>query len=170
MRAARRAPQLEQLRLVNASLNERLRYRHDTHPSGDHWSTASETLSRAAGDCEDYAIAKLQALKALGVPERDLFMTIGHDGPGGAVHAVLMARMGNQFFVLDNRTNQLIPDEQLSDFYPMITFGARSSWLHGYQRGKTPAAIRAINIALQSNHELPLGNSERSVGPRAMRR
>ena len=168
--AARRAPQIEQLRLVNASLNARIRYRHDIQPSGDHWSTAGETLSQSAGDCEDYVIAKFQALKAVGVPERDLFMTIGHDGFAGAVHAVLIVRAGGQFLVLDNRTNQLIPDRQYRGFYPMITFGARSSWLHGYERGKTPAAVRAINVALQSNRELALGNSGGSASPRPMRR
>lgn len=168
--AARRAPKIEQLRLVNASLNERIRYRHDSHPSGDHWSTARETLSRSAGDCEDYVIAKLQALKALGVPERDLFMTIGHGGSSSAVHAVLVARTGDRFFVLDNRTNELIPHEQYGGFYPMITFGARSSWLHGYARGKTPAAVRSINIALQSNGMLQPGNGAGSAGPRPIRR
>lgn len=168
VRMARQAPQIEQLRLVNASLNERIRYRYDTGPSGDHWSTAAETLSQSAGDCEDYVIAKLQALKALGVPERDLFMTIGHDGVANAVHAVLVARARGQFFVLDNRTNQLIPHNQYRGFYPIMTFGSGSRWLHGYQRGKTPAAVKAISIALQKKRELPLGNSRGSVAARAM--
>ncbi len=167
--AARQAPKIKQLRLVNASLNERIRYRHDTGPSGDRWSTARETLSRSTGDCEDYAIAKLHALKALGVPERDLFMTIGHDGYAGAVHAVLVARSGNRFFVLDNRINRLIPHEEYGGFYPMITFGSRASWLHGYEQGKTPAAVKAIRVALQSNRDLPLGNSRGSAETREVR-
>lgn len=167
LRTARQAPQIEKLRLVNGSLNERIRYRHDID-SGDHWSTAGETLSQSAGDCEDYVIAKLQALKLLGVPERNLFMTIGHDGVAGAVHAVLVARVKGQFFVLDNRTNQLIPDNQYRGFYPIMTFGTGSRWLHGYQRGKTPAAVMAISIALQKKRELPLGNSHGSVVARAM--
>src|SRR5436190_8087576 len=50
LRAARPAPRLEQLRLVNASLNQRIRYRFDDDPSGDYWSTARETLNRSAGD------------------------------------------------------------------------------------------------------------------------
>ncbi|HEY0630095.1 MAG TPA: transglutaminase-like cysteine peptidase [Sphingomicrobium sp.] len=149
--AARRVPPAEQLRLVNASVNARIRYRPDIHPSGDHWSTAQQTVGRSAGDCEDYAIAKLQALKALGVPERDLFMTIGHEGSADAVHAVLVARVDGRFFVLDNRTDQLIPHERYGGFYPMLTFGARSSWLHGYERGKTPAAVRAMNGAVRSD-------------------
>lgn len=160
---ARRAPQVQQLSLVNASLNERIRYRHDIHPSGDHWSTARETLDRSAGDCEDYVIAKLQTLRMLGVPERDLFMTIGHDGRAGAVHAVLVARVRDQFFVLDNRVNELIPHQQYRGFYPIITFGSGSSWLHGYERGKIPAAVKAMSLVLQSGRDLPLGNSRWST-------
>src|SRR5687767_14322058 len=142
VRTARQSPRLEQLRLVNASLNKRIHYRHDTHPSGDHWSTAGETLARSAGDCEDYAIAKFHTLRALGVPGSDLFMTIGHDGSAGAVHAVLVARARGRFFILDNRTNDLIPHEKYRGFYPIITFGAGSRWLHGYELGKMPVAVR----------------------------
>ena len=167
LRTARQAPKIEQLRLVNGSLNERIRYRHDIG-SSDRWSTATETLSQSAGDCEDYVIAKLQTLKLLGVPERDLFMTIGHDGVAGAVHAVLVARVEGQFFVLDNRTSRLIPHNRYQGFYPIMTFGTESRWLHGYQRGKTPAAVKAISIALQKKRELPLGNGRGSVVARAM--
>ena len=169
-RAARRATQVQKLSLVNASLNRRIRYRHDSQPSGDHWSTISETLRRSSGDCEDYAIAKLQLLKMLGLSERDLFMTIGHDGPAGAVHAVLVARLGDRFLVLDNRTSELIPHDQYRNFYPIISFGAQSSWLHGYERGKTPAAVKAIGIALQSGRDLGVGDSRGSARPRAARR
>jgi len=164
------APKIEQIRLVNASMNHRIRYRYDTDPSGDTWSTAGETLRRSTGDCEDYVIAKLQALKALGVAERDLFMTIGHDGYAGAVHAVLVVRADGRFLVLDNRTDRLIPEDQFRGFYPMITFGSGASWLHGYERGKTPAAVRAIDLAFRSNHELRLGSSSGSAAFRTGRR
>lgn len=169
LRAGRGAPRVEQLRLVNASLNARIRYRFDANPSGDYWSTANETLSQSAGDCEDYVIAKLQVLKALGVPEQDLFMTIGHDGFAGAVHAILVARARGQYFVLDNRTNRLIPHREYRGFYPMITLGSRSSWIHGYERGKTPAAVKAMSIAYQSNRELRLGSSSGSASAPALR-
>jgi len=168
VRRARQSPRIDQLRLVNASLNKRIHYRYDTHPSGDYWSTAGETLSQAAGDCEDYAIAKLHALKALGVPESDLFMTVGHDGAAGAIHAVLVARASGQFFILDNRTNDLIPHEQYRGFYPIITFGARSSWLHGYEPGEMPAAVRTMNIVVQLGHDLPLGSSRGSAAVRTL--
>lgn len=91
---------------VNAALNRRIRYRFDTHPSGDQWASAGETLRRGAGDCEDYVIAKMHALKALNIPAGDLFMTIGHDSAAGVAHAVLLVRLGGQFLVLDNRSDR----------------------------------------------------------------
>lgn len=122
----------EQAGFVNAALNRRIRFRPDGG-RGDHWSTAGETLDRATGDCEDYAIAKMQALKALGVPAGSLFVTIGRDNAVGQAHAVLLLRVGHRFWVMDNRSDRLIPDSQFRDFLPMISFRADGkSWLHGY--------------------------------------
>lgn len=123
-----------QARFVNAALNRRIEFRSD---KGDRWSTAGETLNRAAGDCEDYAIAKMQALKALGVSERDLFLTIGKDHAARQHHAVLLLRANGRFWVMDNRSDRLIPDSQFRDFMPIISFRADGkSWLHGFARRK----------------------------------
>lgn len=121
-----------QARFVNAALNRRIAFRPD---DGDRWSTASETMSRAAGDCEDYAIAKMQALRALGVPDQDLFLTIGQDLAVRQAHAVLLVRVGGRFWVLDNRHDRLIPDDQYRDFMPTLSLRADGkSWLHGFRR------------------------------------
>lgn len=120
-------------RFVNAALNRRIAFRAD---KSDRWSTPGETLARAAGDCEDYAIAKMHALKALGVPAKDLFVTLGQDHTVRQHHAVLLVRIGGQYWVLDNRTNRLVPDTQFYGFSPIISFRADGkSWLHGYARG-----------------------------------
>lgn len=95
-----------QARFVNAALNKRIAFRADR---GDLWSPASETLRRAAGDCEDYAIAKMHALRALGVPDQDMFMTLGRDNAVRQAHAVLLVRLAGQYWVMDNRTDRLIP-------------------------------------------------------------
>ena len=122
-----------QARFVNAALNQRIGFRPD---QGDRWATVGETLSSAAGDCEDYAIAKMHALRALGVPERDLFLTLGRDNAVRQAHAVLLVRVSGQYWVMDNRTDRLIPHEQFRDFSPMISLRADGkSWLHGYARG-----------------------------------
>lgn len=118
-----------QARFVNAALNRRIEYRPE---NGDRWSTAAETLGRATGDCEDYAVAKMQALKELGVPERDLFLTVGQDTATREPHAVLLLRAGGRFLVMDNRSDRLIPDSQFRDFTPTVSFRADGkSWFHG---------------------------------------
>lgn len=164
---ARAAPRLEQLRLVNAALNQRVRYRFDSDPNGDRWATAEDTLRASSGDCEDYAIAKLHALRALGVPASDLYMVIGHDSIAGAVHALLVARAGRQAYVLDNRTSQLVPQQFYRGFHPIIAFGAEGAWLYGYPRGRTPPAVVAMNEALRSKRGLPIGNSRGSAVQRS---
>lgn len=129
---ARRMDRSGQARFVNAALNRQIAFRPD---DGDRWSTASETMSRAAGDCEDYAIAKMQALRTLGVPDHDLFLTIGQDLAVRQAHAVLLVRVGGRFWVLDNRYDRLIPDDQYRDFMPTLSLRADGqSWLHGFRR------------------------------------
>lgn len=130
---ARQMDRSGQARFVNAALNRQISFRPDT---GDRWSTVSETIGRSAGDCEDYAIAKMQALRALGVPDSDLFLTIGQDLAIRQAHAVLLVRLGGRFWVLDNRHDRLIPDDQYRDFMPTISLRADGkSWLHGFRRG-----------------------------------
>ena len=151
---------------VNSALNRRIRYRFDAHPSGDQWATAGETLSRGAGDCEDYVIAKMHALRALGVPARDLYMTIGHDASAGIAHAVLLVRAGSQLLVLDNRSDRMVPEAAYRHFYPIISFSAAGdSWLHGYPRGMTPAYVRGMSASFADGRHA-LGNSEASRRPR----
>lgn len=151
---------------VNAMLNRRIRYRFDTHASGDYWATARETLSSGAGDCEDYVIAKMHALRASGVPASDLFMTIGQDSAAGAAHAVLLVRAGGRLLVLDNRIDRPVAQEAYRDFYPIISFSASGkSWLHGYPRGRTPAYVKTLSARFADGSHA-LGSSEASRRPR----
>ena len=130
-----------QARFVNAALNRRIEFRPD---KGDRWSPAGETLSRSAGDCEDYAIAKMHALRELGVPDRDMFLTLGRDTAVRQAHAVLLVRLAGQYWVMDNRTDRLIPHEQFRDFAPIISLRADGkSWLHGYARSSASKARQA---------------------------
>lgn len=151
---------------VNAALNRRIRYRFDTHASGDYWATARETLSSGAGDCEDYVIAKMHALRAAGIAPSDLFMTIGQDSAAGTAHAVLLVRAGGRMLVLDNRIDRPVAQEAYRDFYPIISFSAAGkSWLHGYPRGTTPAYVKALSARFADGSHA-IGSSEASRRPR----
>lgn len=166
VKPARALPAQAKAEFVNLALNRRIRYQFDMHASGDYWATARETLSRGAGDCEDYVIAKMHALRALGLPAGDLFMTIGQDSAAGAAHAVLLVRAGGRFLVLDNRLDRLIAQEAYRDFYPIISFSAAGkSWLHGYPRGQTPAYVKTLSARFAQGLHTGIGSSEASRRP-----
>jgi predicted transglutaminase-like cysteine proteinase len=101
----------------------------------DRWSGAAETLSRGVGDCEDYAITKLQLLKALGFSEDDLYLSIVKDLVRRADHAVLVVRVDGRFVVLDNNVDRLVDPQEVADYRPVITYAASGkAWLHGYRQ------------------------------------
>jgi len=74
-RAARMAATenaFEGLALINSSVNNLIKYRAD---GADHWATPVETAARGAGDCEDFAIAKMWLLRSIGYPRATLHCT-----------------------------------------------------------------------------------------------
>jgi predicted transglutaminase-like cysteine proteinase len=79
---------------------------------------------------EDRAILKLQALRSLGFPGRDLYLTMGRDKVGGQL-TVLVVRLGERFYVLDDLGGRPVPAEYREGFEPFLTFGANTTWLHG---------------------------------------
>jgi predicted transglutaminase-like cysteine proteinase len=132
----------EQLRLVNRYVNSRVQYEDDQRRFGraDVWSSANETLRSGRGDCEDYAIAKLQLLRAAGFNEHDLYLSIVHDLVRRADHAVVVARAAGHMYVLDDGTNEVLDARIVSDYRPMLTFASYGEWTHGYRIEEAPAA------------------------------
>jgi predicted transglutaminase-like cysteine proteinase len=145
--AARQAGnRLAQVAAVNKAVNHRLTYRDDSRLFGaaDYWATPMESLSRHAGDCEDYAILKRATLRAMGVPDSDMFLVILRDLASRADHAVLAVRVDGQTVILDNRNDQLSTDIGQSDYRPIFSFNGQGAWTHGYAR---KATLPAINVA-----------------------
>lgn len=132
---ARSLAQAQQLAYVQAAVHRDIGWISDAtqYNRRDYWASASETLARGRGDGEDRAILKMEALKNLGVPARDLFMTVGTDKVAGPV-TVLVVKVGNQLMVLDDSGGAPYPVEQRPDFEPMMTLGHGASWLHGRRR------------------------------------
>ncbi len=127
---------LDQAGEVNRRVNAAIRFADDSavYGVGDRWASASESLKLARGDCEDYAIAKLQLLRRLGFDPDDLYLTIVKDLVKRADHAVLVARIDGRFVVLDNNSDRLLDASEVSDYRPIFTFAAGKSWIHGYRR------------------------------------
>lgn len=96
----------------------------------DYWATPVEFLVRGAGDCEDFAIAKYIALRALGVPEDRLRVAIVHDNIKNIPHAVLIVYSESGPVILDNQTKSLIDGDRAGRYRPIYSINRTAWWLH----------------------------------------
>ena len=90
----------ERLEAVNWYVNKRVRFVDDSRQFGraDVWSAAADTLRRGRGDCEDYAIAKLQMLRRAGFADRDLYLAIVKDLVTRADNIVKSGNFADRFY------------------------------------------------------------------------
>ena len=129
---ARQLPKAQQLAFVQKAVHDRIAWMSDATLWGQHdyWASASQTLARGAGDMEDRAIVKMQALIALGFNRKDLFLTLARDKVDGPV-MVLTARVGGRYFILDDTEGAPFDAERRRfELQPAISFGMAGAWLH----------------------------------------
>jgi predicted transglutaminase-like cysteine proteinase len=145
---ARNLGRLEQIAFVQAVVAQRIRWRSDATEWGrhDYWASARETLAHGAGDQEDRAVLKMQALRTLGFPARDLYLTIGKETIGGPPITVLLVRLNGRYLVLDDWSGPPIPAERRKDFVPMLSFAQGGSWVHGKRAGVRGVASVATAV------------------------
>ncbi len=119
VRIARGQAQLER---VNQLVNLAIAYTTDlsTHGQLDKWSAPLATLKLGKGDCEDYAILKYRLLAQAGVPSRDLKIILLRDTALRIDHAVLAARTGGKWFILDNRGKGFFIERDLPHYMPLF--------------------------------------------------
>ncbi|MGL9620466.1 transglutaminase-like cysteine peptidase [Bradyrhizobium sp. U531] len=86
----------------------------------DVWSSPLATFARGAGDCEDYAIAKLAALRLAGVAAGDLRLVVVRDVRAGEEHAVVAAKLDGHWLVLDNRRMAMVEDDAARSYQPLF--------------------------------------------------
>ncbi len=124
------------VRAVNSAVNAAIRYQTDSVAWGteDYWASPQETMARGVGDCEDYALLKMAILSALGVPEADMTIVVVKDLSRGIGHAVLAVRTGEGFEVLDNLTDAVRRDGDISNYVPLYSIGNAGAWIHGRRR------------------------------------
>lgn len=120
---------------VNLMVNE-IRYIEDRHNWGktDYWATPAEFLKNG-GDCEDFAITKYTALRALGVPENRLRIAIVQDLAKNIPHAVLVVYTNNGAVILDNQTNQIRPASDNIRYKAIFSINRHAWWLHKNEDG-----------------------------------
>lgn len=125
---------MELIAHVNRVANHRIRYVEDRLQWGraDYWAGADRTLATGKGDCEDYAIAKMQLLIAKGFRPEDLTLTIARDLIHGADHAVLLVKQEGRYLLLDNITDRILDGSQANEYKPIFSYSDHKAWLHGY--------------------------------------
>ena len=123
-------PLKEMAARVNSFVNTR-EYILDSKNWGqsDYWATPIEFMRRG-GDCEDFAIAKYAALRALGVPEERLRMAIVHDTLKDIPHAVLVVYTDNGAYVLDNQSETMESASSAGRYRPIFSINRLGWWLH----------------------------------------
>lgn len=138
------------LREVNAWVNQRIVFTDDVRNSGeaDRWAGAAESLRSGRGDCEDYALAKMQLLQALGFESDRLFLVVARDLVRRADHALLVVQLDDRFVVLDNNTDAVLESSAVGDYRPVMSYSAAGRWIHGYA-----AEPRPIQIAAAASNE-----------------
>ena len=144
---ARSLPPLQQMAFVQRAVSSTIQWGSDATQWGrhDYWASAAQTLARGVGDMEDRAIVKLQALRALGFSNSDLFLTLATDRVGGPL-TVLIVRVDGQYYVLDDTGGSpFLVDARRFEFRPVISFGYYGTWVHAPAIATAAAAPRSLH-------------------------
>ncbi|MBY0382326.1 MAG: transglutaminase-like cysteine peptidase [Xanthobacteraceae bacterium] len=123
--AARERSGLALIGTVNRAVNLTIRPISDMAQYGveDLWAAPLATMTSGAGDCEDYAIAKLALLRIAGVSASDLRLVILRNLVANEDHAVAAVHLKGDWYLLDNRHMMLVKDLQLDGFRPLFVLG-----------------------------------------------
>lgn len=129
---------IEKLRAVNSAVNRMIKYSSDrqTYGQKDYWATPTQTLDMGRGDCEDYAILKMAALGAAGVPASSMTLVVLRDRYRNIYHAVLAVATDKGHFILDNAHDFVLPDSAILRYQPLFSMSRKSYWLHGTRRSE----------------------------------
>ena len=138
---------------INRAINLAIRPMTDLTQYGqiDVWSSPLDTFAHAAGDCEDYAIAKYVALRLAGVSADDLRLVVMRDTIRGDGHAVAAARLDGHWLMLDNNRMAMVEDADMRNYRPLFVLDER-----GVMRYEMPLmaalpdrdpALLALNLA-----------------------
>lgn len=133
MQTARNLPEQEKLELVNNFFNQGVEFVDDIYlwEKNDYWATPLEFLTKGAGDCEDYSIAKYFTLIELGVSEKKMRITYVKAINLNQAHMVLTYFSTPRAIpiVLDNLIPQIKLATKRNDLLPVYSFNGSGLWL-----------------------------------------
>ncbi len=125
-------PMQERVKHINTVVNK-ITYRDDSEIFGtsDYWATPKEIVARGQADCEDYAIAKYALLKAAGVPEHMMRISIVKDIRKNLAHAILLVyHSDGTKDVLDNQSASVREASSINYYNPLYSINSQAWWRH----------------------------------------
>lgn len=134
----RALPDNDKLNKVNTFFNRRVLYETDAvvWQQEDYWATPLEFMGRAAGDCEDFSIAKYVTLLMLGINNQNLRLIYVRYKSGATApiaHMVLgyYPQPTEEPMILDNMITSVRPASMRTDLQPVFSFNSDGLWAGG---------------------------------------
>lgn len=122
----------DKIKAVNNYVNNSIAYSPDSmiYGKSDYWAAPGETFARGEGDCDDFAIAKFFALRMLGFNENDMRIVILRDSRKNEIHAVLSIKHNGRNYILDNQSEYVVEDTQITYYTPIYSIAENGYWTH----------------------------------------
>lgn len=123
----------------------------------DYWATPVEFLSKGAGDCEDFTIAKYFALRELGIPDEKLRLVYVKAVTLNQHHMVLAYyhKPTSVPVILDNLNKTILPAIKRPDLLPIYSFNAENLWLSKEKgRGELVGGSSRLSLWTDLNNRL----------------
>lgn len=121
----------QKLEIVNRYFN-RMEFISDMEHWGkkDYWATPVEFIATAAGDCEDFSIAKYFTLRELGIETEKLRLIYVKATSINQAHMVLgyYKNADAEPLILDNLEPEIQPASLRQDLIPSYSFNGNSLW------------------------------------------
>jgi predicted transglutaminase-like cysteine proteinase len=120
---------LSRIQFINEQINGDIHYTPDStqwasaSADVDVWSLplgAEGSLATQKGDCEDFALAKYEVLRQVGVSDDSMRVLVVYDTIVAKDHAVLAIFEEGKWLILDNRWNKVAEDKELWNFVPQF--------------------------------------------------
>ena len=140
----RGVPAEEMVRRIDAEVNSRIRYISDRKAFGkrDYWAGPVETLKRASGDCEDFAILKMWMLHRLGFDLADMHIVVVRSRRLANDHAILSVRADGKNYILDSLAKRVTTADRTTGYQPVYSANAEGIWLHAFPANKSITIAR----------------------------
>ncbi|WP_158174450.1 transglutaminase-like cysteine peptidase [Grimontia hollisae] len=149
----------EKLAVVNNFFNQ-LYFVDDIDLWGkkDYWATPLEFLGSAAGDCEDFSIAKYFTLRELGIDDKKLRLVYVNAIKLNQFHMVVAyyPTPSSEPVLLDNLDPEIKKASKRQDLLPVYSFNGSRLWLMK-ERGKGELAGKSSRLGLWNDLRTRMG-------------